>query len=1430
MPNEINPNNYNIDFFSTNFIGTVNATSFRDYLFSKNLQDLPPELVNGAAGNFSSDYNDKGVEKQINYTSISNPGDIDQWLAEGNFPVTVHQVRDIGMLQGNTYGPPSIIAYNAPELLPEDTGFIQYKTESGGSDFRQILLTDQLGFGPGAAINFPSPLNDVAKERRKEEAVNRLKTYAEDNILGRINLDPFGLLAGQDLILKDYNITVFPSVVGKIVDFASDALNTQIPLSPIPKGAFGTWGSEDDSQSYKDLMDATGAGTKSLIYDAVSRNKYGPTLGDPVGQFANLFGGGQPPQAVTYLTNTNDTVQANIREQQEKPLVDKINQAVGKFVDNLASGFGVGVEDGDLSPYEFEKPSVTQDPVAYNSEIGFDSLFNQSNIDTWEIVGPKTKLEVPFLGINLSIPDQGPIGTKIPPAFQDFLTPAAAGGNKNTGESYDNGMYWGSQTVNPFRRGILKYTQDLVNNSKGSKQRDKSRYIGVANDVSNYDQATGRHNKYSMGNTVTDAKNEYYCRSWSVRNPYRKVSDLIRHGVNEGKDSLTRPDFNLSVLGDNGFVKITPYVSDISGGFDGTTLKLGNPSVQKYMLSIENLAWQNTEHALKLPACQVGPNGGRIMWFPPYDISFTDNSSVNWDSTTFIGRGEPIYTYNSTERSGTLAFKIIVDHSMAVTDIKKKGEEALFRYFAGCEDPIEAVRNIVAPATYQEIVTEEKITTKVEKEKEPEFVVKTPIEPPVTSVSFFFRNARDFELDSIGTNLATELAPNANEVPDNYLKQYERYWPNGYLRSALDLTPPTITLPGFVTGVPGVGEIPNPAYTATSQSQLDSLNELAITNIDKLVDFLITPDGKRYQINIVGKTSDAGPKKGKKSNERLGEKRANTTKDYILNLLRAVETATGPVKAENLGSTNTFPTETEWKDSDLRWKISSTGEDGANLSIRVNPQTGVRETVTDDNRTFGDSLATVPEALVNRTSVVTLVYNPEIDAQFVGPAKTTPDDEYTTTINYKTEKKYFTAEENKQNELLAQLTARASEYMAWECSYFEKMKQDDPFVYDTLTQKLKYFHPAFHSMTPEGFNARLTFLKQCTRQGPNIAKNEPSNMAFGKPPICVLRIGDFYHTKIVIDSVNFTFDPLQWDLNPEGIGVQPMLCNVDISFKFIGGSSLGGPISELQNAVGFNFFANTGLYNPRTIYKSVKKYKAQRPDPITGLLTEFDIETAQDTDTFAFGAYVYPGQQFEPTGDIQGSTSTPPNDASLTTSQDQQISAGIVATDAKPSQELINTISQATSLTSTTTTVITTSTSGITDTVTTTTQTYDTSNLVNYTTIRGLDSQAQTIRVELKDEYKDKWSIFLGEVKISNTCNKTTNLLPAFESYNLDGKYYVFDIAGLFEDYYSTVEACSEYIFEVYAYIKPINSDGSMDSSRKQEISVPYVVRYKYEE
>ena len=155
-----------------------------------------------------------------------------------------------------------------------------------------------------------------------------------------------------------------------------------------------------------------------------------------------------------------------------------------------------------------------------------------------------------------------------------------------------------------------------------------------------------------------------------------------------------------------------------------------------------------------------------------------------------------------------------------------------------------------------------------------------------------------------------------------------------------------------------------------------------------------------------------------------------------------------------------------------------------------------------------------------------------------------------------------------------------------EYHFFKKLNQEHPDVFASLVEKLQYFDPAFHSMTPEGFMGRLNFLHQCTRQGDTVSASDKNghtanNLAFGRPPFCILRLGDFYYQKIVIKNINISYDPLVLDLNNEGVGVVPLIANVTISFNFIGGGDLSGPVRKLQNAMSENYYANGRLYNNR---------------------------------------------------------------------------------------------------------------------------------------------------------------------------------------------------------------------------------------------------------
>ena len=162
--------------------------------------------------------------------------------------------------------------------------------------------------------------------------------------------------------------------------------------------------------------------------------------------------------------------------------------------------------------------------------------------------------------------------------------------------------------------------------------------------------------------------------------------------------------------------------------------------------------------------------------------------------------------------------------------------------------------------------------------------------------------------------------------------------------------------------------------------------------------------------------------------------------------------------------------------------------------------------------------------------------------------------------------------------------------MLTESDYFEVIKKEDSFLYESFRKKFKFFNPAFHSITPEGLNSRLVFLNQCVRPGRTIPTRSESdtllkdkdafNTNFGTPPVLVLRFGDFYNTKIIPNSLQITYENL-WDLNPEGIGFQPMIAKVTLSFNMIGGHGLKGPVERLQNALSFNYYANTEMYDDR---------------------------------------------------------------------------------------------------------------------------------------------------------------------------------------------------------------------------------------------------------
>ena len=169
--------------------------------------------------------------------------------------------------------------------------------------------------------------------------------------------------------------------------------------------------------------------------------------------------------------------------------------------------------------------------------------------------------------------------------------------------------------------------------------------------------------------------------------------------------------------------------------------------VKKYMFSIENLAWRTSDRPGftydDLPVCEKGPNGGRVMWFPPYDISFSDDSTPNFSETKFLGRPEPIYTYQNTTRKGSISWKIVVDHPAIMNTIiqkqlagvaKERVDSIVESFFAGCTkyDMYElGIKFNTIPTrdlfTYQQILNNPRLTN----EELGQVAFEIPVDPQV---------------------------------------------------------------------------------------------------------------------------------------------------------------------------------------------------------------------------------------------------------------------------------------------------------------------------------------------------------------------------------------------------------------------------------------------------------------------------------------------------------------------------------------------------------------------------------------------------------------------------------------------------------------------------------------------------------------------------
>lgn len=707
---------------------------------------------------------------------------------------------------------------------------------------------------------------------------------------------------------------------------------------------------------------------------------------------------------------------------------------------------------------------------------------------------------------------------------------------------------------------LVQYTNDLM---AGKIQERKLSHIGnffsEVKRASEFDSAVtnvGRSHGRNLLTKKAQSNDDYgktngfpnpYCRVWTYHHQYRKYKDSIRPFMSENdNDILEESLIQKSARTEYGSLLLTTNtVLDRKTNTVNFVPIANKVETKKCMFSIENLAWKDVPSKY-LSQEQRGPLGGRIMWFPPYELTFNESASTEWTTNNFIGRGEPVYTYKNTTRTGNLNFKILVDHPNILNKVKDMSgtaddsvvEQDILRFFAGCNVLDDSIGKTVSPEP-------EEISEVSQDPSEGGRATGQKIRIKVYFPNYYSGHANDTGEGKKAPDLDTDFFPYM--LYGNDKTSYYGLG-NGY---------------EIIKGH-GRGLSPQPTVGVTD------------TTFFYRVDKKYASKKLQYEDNY-------------RDTESYGlNSTTGVTKDGEI-IISFLELAYALNKAQDGFLRDILMDPLNFADSENIRKLKEYIID--NRDYCKAEYIGY---ATDQDSKTSQELA------VNRARCL---------KQILGISGNKPRfevcrNEYGITVNSELAKKDRMAEviltiepnivrdEERVEELIHGETPveGETEYGTYsEYDYFKSLETDSPFIFKTLTEKVKYFNPAFHSISPEGFNARLTFLQQCTRQGHTIGvadgkfATSAGNLSFGRMPVCVLRIGDFFYSKVIIKSVNIQYDMQNgtWDMNPEGIGVQPMLATVALTLDIIGGQTLNGPIDKLQNAITFNYYANTGVYDSR---------------------------------------------------------------------------------------------------------------------------------------------------------------------------------------------------------------------------------------------------------
>jgi len=1065
----------------------------------------------------------------------------------------------------NIYGPEGgygfpisvddVVNQNATGLVGKES----YYTFIASTYNSLSILTSNNPQGDNGSLSQDSDLARIAAESLKAEFEYRIAQETYQQTIGRVNAidalkDPYDLLGivtgNNSIIERDWKISVPKNILGKGLDFISRITGVYSPYSWIPGDYFsseprklllnqaanaitglfdkrGVLKLPTEKTGMQTFLDNTGGGQRSRLFKGLALNRYVPDYNKNF--LTDLFTD-VPPQNY-YVGSSQQELKDIVAPQDSLPLDQDGNKTQTPV-------FGY---DEIAKIYENEK----KDNI-FKFGLNQNSTYDGGGVQggfTW--VSPKYK-------------DRA--GQKVGRGAEFY-------GNID-GDWNEQGIqntFVANQSVDgtaayEFTQGsILDNTQKLINAADEVTGVKKLQHVGNAIDQVSKVFHDGVR-ELTKGSRVIAYKDkdgqivgEEYCRVFTKDTPYYSMADLQKG------DGITTSGrrFSYSVLDNTYNLNIAPIRGESTTNLTGNDFS--SEGVKKYMFSLENLAWRTSRKKgftyQDLPHCERGPNGGRIMWFPPYDMKVSETNSANWNPNEFLGRPEPIYTYNNTTRQGSLSWKIVVDHPSILNAIvdKELAKESdnnkvtgiVDSFFAGCRKyDIYELALRFPQFTYQDIY---------------EIITKYP-EAEIVKENF---NIIDTQEPGDEQPTVEEYQKKVEETDYEFAFYFHNDVPGP--RTSTD----TGATQDYYTTLLGYLALENEYKQNASKpndvTQFFNDNvKTAEANINNLVSKLSEAlnAGATISINLQGSASAPN---SVVYNTALSKRRIDSVKKYLLTL----------------------------KDANDK-KLQDWVDEGK-LNIVQDPRgeqidiEGVNctEDLTGNDKIYSTNAMKCRRVRISKlTETAPPIEIPPVEDIDEEPPTTSSDPDTNNEPIPITKKPEKNA---KQKEEVAKIIVRK---LLTECDYFDLMKESSPMVYNGIKEKIKYFQPAFHSITPEGLNSRLTFLQQCIRPGDTIpvigddgrpTEFNAKNTSFGAPPICILRIGDFYHTKIAINQISITYEPLTFDLNPEGIGVQPMLADINMSFYFIGGQGLKEPVNRLQNALSFNYYANTEVYDDRSV-------------------------------------------------------------------------------------------------------------------------------------------------------------------------------------------------------------------------------------------------------